>query len=422
MKIFSFKAQQDRLNVFFCGLPIYYKRYLDNSVRHRFLFLNWESPLPYEIFKLNELKDKIEKIVASKTRDNQKEEKNFPFETIPDNTVLLIETNNFHSELLPGIARYFVDLGYNVDILLSYYESKLNPFSRYLFRKIRIKTIESGKILEILDSKKIKKYSFIYFNSDKVNYHKSFATDYFSKIDYPENRKIFMLHHPDASSYQGEGHVCMLGDFTFKGRKPFIVTPTYFGNIKINPKNNKTRFIVIGNVDQKRKNFSLLLKSAEELVNENKKDFEIVVVSRQGDISIPPSISEQVRFLGKLSYEEMYSEIEKSDFFLALLDTSIPEHERYASKGISGTFLLSWGFRKPCIIEEYFAAKYNFDINNSVIYKNSASFTDSLRSAIEMDRRRYLDMQMSLSENVMKIAEKSIENLENFIPDLRSKK
>ena len=74
MKIFSFKAQQDRLNVFFCGLPIYYKRYLDNSVRHRFLFLNWESPLPYEIFKLNELKDKIEKIVASKTRDNQKEE------------------------------------------------------------------------------------------------------------------------------------------------------------------------------------------------------------------------------------------------------------------------------------------------------------------------------------------------------------
>ena len=34
-----------------------------------------------------------------------------------ENTVLMLEANDFHGEIMPGYIKYLLDLGYNVDLL-----------------------------------------------------------------------------------------------------------------------------------------------------------------------------------------------------------------------------------------------------------------------------------------------------------------
>lgn len=419
MKILNYNIEDDRIRVMLFNFPIYYRRNLEKIIRHRFLCFRWETPCSQESILLNKIYKKLENLEQSNFSSENIKKSKFPFETIRNNTVLLIETNNFHSELLPGIARYFVDLGYNVDILLSYYESKLNPFSRYLFKKIRIKPIDGFNIQDVLKDNRIKQYSYIYFNSDKVNYQKNTAWDYFSELDYPENRKIYMLHHPDSSRYEGEAKTCMLGDFEFINQRPEIIVPTYFGNVDIYPKNKKTKFIVVGNIERKRKNFDLLLKTVENLISKKISNFEINVVSRQGEINIPNELKLFINFKGKLSYEEMYREVENSDFLLALLDHEIEEHLRYLNKGISGSFLLSWGFRKPCILDSYFANQYGFNNKNSILYSENNKFEAALIKAINIDSKEYLKMQLELSEETMDISAKSKSALQRFVQNLR---
>ncbi|MEI0799659.1 hypothetical protein R4Q14_15225, partial [Brachyspira intermedia] len=57
---------------------------------------------------------------------------NFINSEISDNTVLVSEFNNSHGEVIPGIVKYFLDLNYNVDILITnniFYERVLDIFN-----------------------------------------------------------------------------------------------------------------------------------------------------------------------------------------------------------------------------------------------------------------------------------------------------
>jgi hypothetical protein len=51
---------------------------------------------------------------------------------IKNKTILIFEANKYHFECLPGYAKYFVDLGYNIDILI--YKFGINSFC--LFNEI----------------------------------------------------------------------------------------------------------------------------------------------------------------------------------------------------------------------------------------------------------------------------------------------
>ncbi len=52
-------------------------------------------------------------------------------------SVVLIENTNWHGEVLPGLAKYFIDLGYNVDVVLTKNLNRMKPFSNYRDKKIR---------------------------------------------------------------------------------------------------------------------------------------------------------------------------------------------------------------------------------------------------------------------------------------------
>ena len=195
MKIITIEKFDDRKYIKIFGICVYYCREVEDGYKKRFLCWRWlKSKNPIEI-KIDSILKELKKIGSKQKASNlsaKNDVENLPFEDIKKNSVLLIESNNFHSETLPGIARYFIDLGYNVDILLSYYESKLAPFDRYQFKKIRIKPIQNFDIRNVLKDSRLKKYAAVFFNSDRVNYQKNDSYQYFKESAIEENKKIYL--------------------------------------------------------------------------------------------------------------------------------------------------------------------------------------------------------------------------------------
>ena len=111
---------------------------------------------------------------------------------IINKTVLIFEPEFFHHECTPGYTKYFLDLGYNVDIILTNFGS--NAFCLFkLLENIRIFTFY--RLSELSDHSKefqliFKNYSFIVIettNPSKYNIYKDLG---FFKM----NNTIFVLH------------------------------------------------------------------------------------------------------------------------------------------------------------------------------------------------------------------------------------
>ena len=130
---------------------------------------------------------------------------------------------------------------------------------------------------------------------------------------------------------------------------------------------------------------------------------------------IPRNIRNYINFKGRLPYKDMYDELQKSDFILTLLDPENTTHLRYIKTGTSGSFLLSYGFCKPCIIHEKFARYHYFNHENSFVYDNNENFTKTLIQCINMDSIQYDNLYTNLNNTINFIRKCSLENLENIL-------
>ena len=89
-----------------------------------FIYLLQEDKILY-VNRLNHSSNVVEKVEVYQLKD-------MFLSTIKKNkTILLFEPNHYHYECSPGYAKYFVDLGFNVDILMQ--TSGLDSF--YYFEK-----------------------------------------------------------------------------------------------------------------------------------------------------------------------------------------------------------------------------------------------------------------------------------------------
>ena len=146
-----------------------------------------------------------------------------------NNTILIFEPNKYHHECLPGYSKYFIDLGFNVDILL--HTSGISSFILFkeidsirLFSFRSIKQItKNGKKLSII----IKKYDFILLQSNNVQ-----VQLLYNKLGlFSLNNSFFIFH--EASSldenylkYIPQNRIWTLGNIS----KCVQVNPHYFGN------------------------------------------------------------------------------------------------------------------------------------------------------------------------------------------------
>ena len=360
---------------------------------------------------------KLKKKVVPSKKDKYLAEK-FLENNIKDNSVLIVESNNYHGETTVGMAKYFHDLGFNVDVLLTKKEIQLNPFSRFKNVRIFETSIYATKI--ILADNSINKYFYIYLNSDEITLNikgtkiaKSGVL--YKNIKTNEEKIIQMCHFANKADKRTKRKLIALKDFP-TNKKLVEVNTHYFGDVKNHTKNKLTNFIVIGNIEKQRKNHSALIECIKKLDKEGIKNFKVTVIARIGNLKkLDDDILKYLDFKGNVDYETMYYEIENADYILTLLDPENKTHERYIKNGASGSFQLIYGFKIPPLIPFKFASFWGFDDNNSILYKNNEELYLAMKNAINLSDESYKFKKENLDLLAKGIYQKSLNNLKGIL-------
>ncbi|MDR1523393.1 MAG: hypothetical protein LBS29_05545 [Endomicrobium sp.] len=122
--------------------------------------------------QIKDLREEFNKLYLGLQQQLQQQEtifcelltKEFKKHNISPKSILMVEPNNYHGEVLSGFVKYFNDLGYNVDLLLRPNNSVEDIFSRWnTFPKVFYGSANNIKTL--LKLKKVEEYDYVFFSS-----------------------------------------------------------------------------------------------------------------------------------------------------------------------------------------------------------------------------------------------------------------
>ena len=336
--------------------------------------------------------------------------------TINKKTILIFESRNFHNECTPGYTKYFIDLGYNVDILMQY--QGIDSFSYFNDNNENIRMFLYNKLREIKKRKKfnlsIKKYDYIlletFFEEEKK---------LFKELHLYNNNSIFIFHeielfdkHLTKSKYFNKNRVWTLGNSSIG----LQVNPHYFGNIPIKGKSKKTKFFLTSTI---KRDYKPLIESVNLLHKENL-NFEIIVTGRVSSFNsnrISANISNNFIFNHHVSYSKLYQLVDNSDYIIILLSPDNKYDEEYKTKKVTGSYQLSLGFNKPCLINNEFADYYDLNSQNSLIYNNKNLYI-AMKKAILMNNSEYKKIQHNLQIKKKELYNISVNNVKRAIENL----
>lgn len=339
---------------------------------------------------------------------------------IKENTFIVWEPcSKSHSEVVPGFVKYFHDLGYHVSVLVDKDRLKEGLFSRYNIENISYNKMSSDEIKR-------------YFTESDLSDIKGVLVTTMGKICDCENpqsayeyfnpntdrTKLHFVEH-EASFAINKGtwneKLVTLRELNYQGAKSVVINPHYFGDVKINPKNEVTNFITVGTLKPRKKDCGMIIDAAMELHNKGINNFKITVVGKGSLKHLPKEIRKYFDIKGRLPFSKMYDEIEKADFMLTAYDDKNFEHQRYITTGTSGNFQLIYGFLKPCILIESFAPINRFNNENSILYKEPKDYANALEKAIRMNNNDYKIMQNALKQTVADVYNDSLNNLKGAL-------
>ncbi len=403
-KIFNIENIENKKIYTFLGLKF--------NVKNKYLELKKQvTNLRYDIEKLYE-KEKVSLSISDNLFLALQCE-------IKDNTVLLVEVNDGHSETLPGYVKYFLDLGYNVDLIINPELNTEKPFVRFKFQNFRIFELTQKLFARYLTFDKINSYKKIFISShivyDETGWHN--CLELFSSLNKYQDKLFCVEHHLDRLNEKlaTEHKVFQIAEIPgFIDRVPML-NPHYFGDINITSNNlSETSFIVVGWIAGFRRNYDLLINAVQQLHEKGVTNFKITHIGRKGSLeNIPKHLKKYFNMKGYQYFDVLFDDMEKADYILALLDSSNPQHERYIKYGTSGTFQYSYGFLKPCIIHKKFASIHKFNEGNSLLFACDGDLALAMERAIDMNQKDYINMQNNLLALSKKIYEKSLINLKN---------
>ena len=338
---------------------------------------------------------------------------------IKDKTILLFEPNHYHYECSPGYAKYFVDLGYNVDVLMK----KQGKDSFYFFdNKDKIRLFIYDNLKQIRNYAKVLKshfrsYSYIVIQTLST---KTFGT--ISKLGLNRNGKVIYIFHftyyykiLHFSSIKNKNRVWTLGNFSVG----LQVVPFYIGNLKLKNKNKRTRFFTVSTVSRQ---YNYLISAFEKL-KDNNFDFDVIVVGKVKRFSTK-NISEKLKdnfiFNYKVNYETLYKLVYSSDYIIITLDPDDKKNRIFKNKKVTGSAQLSLGFIKPALINKYFQDKYDMNEENSFPF-DKKNIYNTLKKAVLFNNENYKKMQLNLINLANKAKEKSMINIKKTLNSLSIK-
>ena len=333
--------------------------------------------------------------------------------TIKNKTILLFEPNSFHYECSPGYAKYFIDLGYNVDILM--HISGIDAFE-YFENKDKIRLFIYNELEQINSYSKIFRSQFSVYSYIVIQTISTYSININSNLGLLNNDKViyvfhftyyYEIHH--FSAIKNQNRIWTLGHFPIG----LQVVPFYAGKFKLRNKNRKTRFFVVSTIYR---NYNYLVSASEKLKNDNL-DFEVFVVGKVKQFSLK-NINEKIRdnfiFNYKVNFKLLYKIIYYSDFIIITLDPDNKHDNIFKNKKVTGAAQLSLGFLKPVLINKYFLQNYDISQSNCLIY-DKTNFYDVMKKAILLNNKDYKEMQMNLNRLVDKIKFKSIINIKKTL-------
>lgn len=390
-----------------------------------------------------DIKDKLLKIISNRTavsEDQQTAVSNLIEKInhleITDNTVAIIESFTYHAVIQPSIIKYFLELGYNVHLYNLPSHQKSNALIRCDFNKNNFNVFtfpyfpnEQNFYDLFLNYKVI--FVCTLFTHNGYNFANNMNTNY--QLRYNKNNVYFIDH--DLISVQKNINTIEQGlldnnkifvlrnNILYKNRILPFVSPIDFGNIKSTQKHSDiVNFISIGGGFTKNvHNFTALFDYIDKLIANNIKNFHISFIGVTKEHLEPYLTDDNQKYIsvfGYVSFEKLYTEIEQADFILFNIDRNSNVYEKYSKYGISGSYLLSLGFRKPALVYEELSYIYN--IENCCLPYNEKTFYDALVHAINMDIEDYQILQENLEalkENLQRI---SIENLKTVIKEINN--
>ena len=346
---------------------------------------------------------------------------NYKKPIIKDNTFIVWEPcTESHSEVVPGYAKYLLDLGYHVSVCVNPKRYKEGLFSRFNLENenISLNKLNKKEVRKFFKKDSLENVAGVLVTTvgklcDEIHYQDSYNA-FNENVD---KSKIFFVEHEAKFAIDNgtwDEKLITLRKLNYKDAKSVVVNPHYFGDVEITPKNNDiTNFITIGAIRTKRKNVNLFVQAAEELIEKGVKNFKITVIGKGKISDFPKKLQPYFCIKGRLGFADMYKEIEKADFMLT--SYQLPNHIRYNTTGTSGNFQLVYGFLKPIIIKDSFAEINGFTNDNSVIYKDDKDFSDTLIKCINMTSAEYKNLQDNLSNYQQELAKSSLENLKELI-------
>ena len=335
---------------------------------------------------------------------------------IKNNTVLIFESEFFHHECTPGYTKYFLDLGYNVDIILDNFGS--NSFCLFKsLENIRLFTFDRFSELSVHSEEFqliFKNYSYIIIETTNPDRNKTYNELGFFKM----NNTIFVLHTTEhiyttgISIFYNQNRIWSLGYF----KNTLYVNPHYYGDIKIRSKNNRTKFFITSNGER---NYQDLILAAEKIKNE-KLDFEVIVIGRGKSFSkeeLSENLKENFQFKFNVIFKDLYEAVYSSDYIIINLYPNYKNNDLFRRNRLTGSLQLSLGFYKLALIHKSFAEFYNMTSENSLLFDNS-NYYEIMRRAILLNDQEYKEKQknlIKLSESLYKVSLGNIKKTFNNI-------
>lgn len=334
-----------------------------------------------------------------------------------ENSVLIVEFNDYHGECIPGLYRYLADMHYDVDFLI--HEGAYTEKALDMIHCNRVYHCDVELMALLLQHLLIERYKFVIFNSNaftwKGKWHTvlqefPFLKQYLDKIYVLEHQMEYL----DRTLLE-MGHVFVLTDKLPVDKRLIPVNCHWFGNTGLPSKNKVPRFISVGAIEPARKNFKKLLDAVRNLNDHGITNFRITVIGLGSLVNIDPQIRHFFSVWGRVTYSTLYDEMRKSDFLLTLLDPENPDHDRYITRGTSGSFQLIYGFSKPCLIAEKFADVYGFSSENAVVYMGNNDLGMAMQKAIAMTDVEYDRIRNNLITMSRAIYNQSFANLKRVL-------
>ena len=342
--------------------------------------------------------------------------------TTPNTFFVWEPCSHSHAEVVPGFAKYLLDLGFEVSVLVTPKRLDEGLFSRFTHERMTVNRMSQPAIVHYFKKHGLSGAKGVLITTArKIGAKSSYKTERNLFTQRAARQNVLLVEH-DVKQPADHGavdrNIITLKEIRYKDIRTTVVNPHYFGNINITPKSaGIVKFITVGALRARRRNTTILIDAVASLHSQGIDNFTVTVIGR-GDLrGVPAELRRYFDIKGRVDFSQLYSELEQADFFLALLDPDNPSHERYLTTGASGNFQLIYGFAKPCLIAVKFAAAYGFNHRNSIVYTDNAGLAASMLDAINMPQSDYQAKQDAVQELAASIHAHSLDNLRRLIDE-----